>query len=361
MQGRGNAIAVQGRGNIAQGRGDGRIREICKGCNRELMAGQLGRHINQVHRHDGSNPKTSAEMNLLEGGVINRWITCPVEGCFMILDGQNGMNRHNNVHLRAAAAVGGAAADVVDAAANEDEAGDNVVAAAGNNNNNNNNGNNNGNNEDNDGEDGGNVGPTGGLLGDIMRQAGYGPNGEVIQIDYGYVLAQNRKGLYTTHPTWIPFMDKITVALIDMICGGDATREYEGAVAFMLLPGVMTKMMAQGKKKTPTIDQLRAIYGSNNRAKYIIEQALHLNSIMPPKIHNNEEVHTIERTRAQVEELFKDGRISACRRKIEELEKRMQQIVQGVGPTEEEYVTMIQSLFPDSSDLDNLPTEEEVP
>ncbi len=74
VQGRGNAVAVQGRGNIAQGRGNGRIREICKGCNRELMTGQLGRHINQVHRHDGSNPKTSAEMNLLEGGVINRWI-----------------------------------------------------------------------------------------------------------------------------------------------------------------------------------------------------------------------------------------------------------------------------------------------
>jgi hypothetical protein len=355
VQGRGNAVAVQGRGNIAQGRGNGRIREICKGCNRELMTGQLGRHINQVHRHGGPNPKTSAEMNLLEGGEINRWITCPVEGCFMILDGQNGLNRHNNMHLRAEAP----GADVADAAANEEEeeAGNNVAAAAGNNNNNNNNGNN----EDNDGEDGGNVGPNGGVLGDILRQAGYGPNGEVVRIDYGYVLAQNRKGLYTTHPTWIPYMDKITVALINMICEGDATREYEGAVALMLLPGVMTKMMAQGKKKTPTIDQLRSIDGSNNRAKYIIEQALHLNSIMPPKIHNNEEVHTIERTRAQVEELFKDGRISACRRKIDELEKRMQHIVPGVGPTEEEYGTMIQRLFPDSSDLDILPTVEEVP
>ena len=39
MQGRGNAIEVQVRGNIAQGRGNGRIREICKGCNRELVAG----------------------------------------------------------------------------------------------------------------------------------------------------------------------------------------------------------------------------------------------------------------------------------------------------------------------------------
>jgi hypothetical protein len=46
--------------------------------------------------------------------------------------------------------------------------------------------------------------------------------------------------------------------------GGDATREYEGELYFMFLPGVMTNDGA-GKEEEDTIDQLRAIRRSKQQ------------------------------------------------------------------------------------------------
>jgi hypothetical protein len=342
MEGRGNGAGRQGRGNGRQGRGGG-IVERCHGCNRDVPAGTISQHINKNHRHNGPDPKTAAEMNTAEGGLINRWLGCIVEGCGKVYKGENGMRQHSRMHARH---------NEADAAAEDN--------GAENENNNGNEENNNDNEENNEGA-GNNVGPNGGLLGDILRQAGLGDNGEILEIDYGHLLSQTRKGLYTIHHSWIPFIVSITVALINMSCEENETRQLEGIAALELFPGVLTKMMAQGRKKTPTIEQLRAINGANNRAKYIIEQAIYLNKIMPPREQGNDDEFNIERTRAQAELLFKDGRISACRRKVEELERKMNHEVPGVRPTEEELQVMIQRLFPESSELDILPSREEEP
>jgi hypothetical protein len=85
------------------------------------------------------------------------------------------------------------------------------------------NGNNSGNEENNEGA-GNNVGLNGGLLGDILRQAGLWDHGEILEIDYGHLLSQTRKGLYTIHHSWIPFIVSITVALINMSCEENETR-----------------------------------------------------------------------------------------------------------------------------------------
>jgi hypothetical protein len=139
--------------------------------------------------------------------------------------GNIGMNHHRRLHVRQNEA----------AAANNN--GDEDAPAE----NNGNEGNNNNGNEENNEGAGNNVGPNGGLLGDILRQAGLGDNGEILEIDYGYLLSQTRKGLYTIHHSWIPFMVSITIALINMGCEENETRQLEGIAALELFPGVLTR------------------------------------------------------------------------------------------------------------------------
>lgn len=370
-RGRGIGAGRQGRhGREGDGRNIGRMVERCHGCNRDVLMGTIAQYINKKHNHNGPDPKTAAEMNTAEGGIISRWLECPVEGCGKVCMGENGMNHHRRMHERHDAANNAAnnEGNEADAAAenngadaandNNNELNNNEAAPA---NNNGNGGNNNNDNVEHNADAGNNEGPNGGLLGDILRQAGLGENGEIIVIDYGLLLSQTRKGLYIIHHSWIHYMVSIMIALLNMSCEEDQTRQFDGILALMLFPGILTKMMAQGKKKTPTIQQLRAIDGANNKARYIIEQAIYLAEIMPPRAQGNDDESNIERTRSQAEVLFKEGRISACRQKVDELEKKMTHVVPGVRPTEEEYKEMIQRLFPESCDLDVLPSIEEEP
>ena len=99
MEGRENGAGRQGRGNGRQGRGGG-IVERCHGCNRDVPAGTISQHINKNHRHNGPDPKTAAEMNTAEGGLINRWLGCIVEGCGKVCIGENGMRQHSRMHAR---------------------------------------------------------------------------------------------------------------------------------------------------------------------------------------------------------------------------------------------------------------------
>jgi hypothetical protein len=72
------------------------VMEKCYGCNRDVS--RITKHINKAHNRDGNCPKTTAELNIAEGGIINRWITCPVEGCETICEGNNGLMIHSKVH-----------------------------------------------------------------------------------------------------------------------------------------------------------------------------------------------------------------------------------------------------------------------
>ena len=61
--------------------------------------------------HHGVNslePKTAAEINIAEGGIINRWMNCTVLNCRQLIRGPIGPQSHTRMHRRdieAAAAV----------------------------------------------------------------------------------------------------------------------------------------------------------------------------------------------------------------------------------------------------------------
>ena len=130
--------------------------------------------------HHGVNsldPKTAEEINIAEGGLINRWLNCPELNCRQLVRGPIGLQSHMRMHRRnnevaaaAAAAEGQQQQEGQQHVENEQGAANNYEIEE-------------------------NPGPNGGLLGAILAAAGFGPNGEIISVNMGNLLADFRSGL----------------------------------------------------------------------------------------------------------------------------------------------------------------------
>lgn len=292
--------------------------EECKSCEQKVR--NITSHVNKLHRIDGTSPKTAEELNTAEGGVSNRWRTCTVPGCNKHCKGKVGLTTHNR-HVHPAVA------------ANEEAAANNLAGA-------------------------GAV-----AEGDLNDAAGAEQNADapVVNIDYSFLIAITNKGLYNLHPSWLDPMRKITTILLIQACDDNDIISEKGAAALMLLPGIIQKVKDHGQKGLSPIALLRSIEAAENKAQYIIEQALHLGAISKPRGAHVENIPNVERARAETERLIQDGRIKLAKKKVEEMHMLMSGIMPAEKLSAEEKDAKIQSLFPPRDVNDELPDKENDP
>ena len=80
--------------------------ETCKVCDKQCS--NIIRHIRDVHGHNGSDPRSIADINTAEGGIINRWKGCEI--CQGMFKSQLGLNQHKRMkHPQAQQHIGGPA------------------------------------------------------------------------------------------------------------------------------------------------------------------------------------------------------------------------------------------------------------
>ena len=292
--------------------------EECKSCEQKVR--NITSHVNKLHRIDGTSPKTAEELNTAEGGVSNRWRTCAVAGCNKHCKGKIGLTTHNR-HVHPALA------------ANEEAAANNLAGA-------------------------GAV-----AVGDLNDAAGVEQNEEVpvVNINYCFLLTITKKGLYNPHHSWLEIMRKLTTILLIQACDDSESISEKGAAALMLLPGIVQKVKDHGQKGLSPIALLRSIEAAENKAQYIIEQALHLGAISKPRGAHVENIPNIERARAETERLVQDGRIKLANKKVAEIHMLMSGIMPADKLSAEEKDAKIQSLFPRRDENDNLPDKENDP
>lgn len=295
--------------------------------------------------HHGVNsldPKTAEEINIAEGGLINRWLNCPELNCRQLVRGPIGLQSHMRMHRRnnevaaaAAAAEGQQQQEGQQHVENEQGAANNYEIEE-------------------------NPGPNGGLLGAILAAAGFGPNGEIITVDMGKLLADFRNGLYQIHHTWLYYIKEITIRLINKACETvNEDQSFKSTMALMLFPGIVQRVQLHGKRGVTPIGMLKAIAASNNPSLYIIEQALHLQSIRKQRGTYEEKKITVEQERAKVEQLIKEGRLSAAGRKLGDIDRALKGIAPAEGLSQEQLDEMIRKLFPARDERDILPEEDE--
>lgn len=124
------------------------------------------------------------------------------------------------------------------------------------------------------------------------------------------------------------------------------------------MPEILQRVNEYKKRGVTAIGLLKAIAASNNKAVYIIEQAIALQAIRKARKENVETKINVERPRQEGEKLIRQRRISAGGRKLKETTNAMQGIVPAAKLTQEQMDAKIESLSPVADERDVLPDIE---
>ena len=290
--------------------------EICAICQLKVKDGSFLKHMNGIHGPEGTTPKTDDEINEAENKAVPRWFDCP--HCGQHYNGRKGRDFHIRMKHRA----------------NHEEENEN----------------------DDENEAG------------QQQHGNNAANNNNVQLidnnsDFGYLIAHFKKGWFSPHRTHMEHIRTIMITLINQGCSEDEDEwiSIRGIVALQLFPGVMQRITDHGEKGVTPIGMLRSIQAANNWADYIILAAIHLEDIKKARKPFSEIVPNAERARSKVERLVRDGRITAARREVSELDRIISGREKPRTITQAEIDAKIVKLFPKADLRDLLPHPDNDP
>lgn len=308
-----------------------KVYEPCEVCKMKVQKHYLPNHMNAVHGVGGNSERTVDEINEAENRPIPRWKACH---CGKICLGEKGVLSHKRAKHRAPAAE------------EEEEEGER---------------------EDEEGKEGDEERLPRQQRRRVRRieEAQQEEQGaaeeELDDYDYGLLIAKTSKGFYNPHRSWIELMIRITTILLNQSCEEVNIRSLKGIIALQLLPGIVQRAKDHGVKGLTPIGLLRSILADENPTQYVIDWALHMESIRKPRGAYVEKIPNIERYRSKAEELVKEGRVAGARRAVGNIDRMMRGVVDADHLTEEEMAEKIRVLFPKMDERDILPGVEEDP
>ncbi len=357
----------------------------CHSCQLQIAKCSELRHMNNVHGPAGTMPKTAAELNEDEGPQAQRWRDCQWCGGHFI-----GIKQHvkkcpsrpavapaEPAAAAAAAAAPGGIGNAAENAGDAENAGQPVGDA------------------ENAGqplEEAGNVGQQAGAGGNVGQQEGAaenvgqlagaagnvgqqmgdgrvaGANGNEIAgeeeeaVDYGRLVAEFNKGLYSPHHASIEYIKQIFIILLRQAVEDSVVRSVEAIVALQLIAGMVQFLKDNARRKVmKPQDMLRAIIASPNKATCIINLAKQFRKLKRVRGDQAPRQPNVEITRAEIEKLINDGRLSTARKRVGMMQKMIlgEQIPQMIS--QEAMNERIPILFPRGDERDELPDEEEDP
>ena len=302
----------------------------CHSCQLQIAKCSELRHMNNVHGPAGTMPKTAAELNEDEGPQAQRWRDCQWCGGHFI-----GIKQHvkkcpsrpavapaEPAAAAAAAAAPGGIGNAAENAGDAENAGQPVGDA------------------ENAGqplEEAGNVGQQAGAGGNVGQQEGAaenvgqlagaagnvgqqmgdgrvaGANGNEIAgeeeeaVDYGRLVAEFNKGLYSPHHASIEYIKQIFIILLRQAVEDSVVRSVEAIVALQLIAGMVQFLKDNARRKVmKPQDMLRAIIASPNKATCIINLAKQFRKLKRVRGDQAPRQPNVEITRAEIEKLIND-------------------------------------------------------
>ena len=301
-------------------------RVTCACCRQVIVKSSLKRHMKFVHGPGGSLVKTTEEINIAEGLAKPRWNECRFcHGHFVGL----------GVHIKKCSenpAVGNNDQQDDEAVENEENhenLGENAGDAIGEHNNAN-------------------------IHDNIDNEAP--PAVQEVIIDYGRLVANFNKGLYTPSPTVVEYIKQIWIILWEQAVLNDDILSLKAVAAYQLVPGMVQFLNTNSKKKViKALEFLRGVISSEDKAQCIIDTAIGLQQFLTKPGSRPFKARNAETMRKEIEQLVKNGRLSAAAKRTNDLEDFLNGAVQSERMTRAEIIEFCNDAFPRGDFRDVLP------
>ena len=333
---------------------------LCPLCPAILSSKHIGRHINTVHR-----AATAEMINDLEGS--NRWQDCHI--CGQLCNGLSGKLRHMRSHPAAdpidaqpqialagnifanflpmeaavaeddvflleedaaipadvigAAAIGLALAPEVAAVGDVNAAAAEEVVAA--------------------------------VVGDAGNNVGEAPAGNNPD-PLTTLVTLFRRGLYTTHESWLSPLQHITRDLLELSVQYEGPQAAEALAALQLLPGLVEHSRSSRGRVLSPIQFLRTVESSLDRVSEILRWARLWGAELPPRRPANWDRANAEQIRQRIELLIGQGRLSSAATMATVLENLLDGAEPQAPMPVDAMAARIAVLHPPDDDRDVLPS-----
>lgn len=180
------------------------------------------------------------------------------------------------------------------------------------------------------------------------------------QEDYGHLVGKFRKGAFYKHHTWRAPIQSIVLDLLKSCVSEYEATATRGLAALQILPGLVEHCRRQRRKLMTPIELLRSIQVVDDKAIEIIRVA---RSWLPSlrAFPKNWPQPNVEHTRARIEALAADNRLSSATSAL----KVLQGLLTGVPAVPEaspQFIAQkIKDLHPEADERDTLPDSEDDP
>lgn len=170
-----------------------------------------------------------------------------------------------------------------------------------------------------------------------------------------------RRGLYSTHESWLSPMQHITRDLLELSVQYEGLQAAEALAALQLLPGLVEHSRSSRGRVLPPVQFLRMVENSPDRVSEIIRWARLWSAELPPRRPANWDRANAEQIRQRIELLITQGRLSSAATMATVLENLLDGAEPQAPMPAAAMAARIAVLHPPDDDRDVLPSAAQDP